>query len=35
MAKAPEDRPTSAEAALALWAILDRNAVRLPEPSYN
>jgi serine/threonine protein kinase len=35
MAKAPEDRPTSAEAALALWAILDRDAVWLPEPSYN
>jgi serine/threonine protein kinase len=35
MAKAPEDRPASADAALALWAILDRHSVRLPEPSYN
>jgi serine/threonine-protein kinase len=35
MAKTAEDRPGSAEVALALWAILDRHGVRLPEPSCN
>jgi serine/threonine-protein kinase len=34
MAKVPQDRPSSAQAALALWAILDRPAVRPPEPAY-
>jgi serine/threonine-protein kinase len=33
MAKMPEERPRSAAVALALWEILDRNAVRLPEPA--
>jgi serine/threonine-protein kinase len=35
MAKGAADRPASADVALALWAVLDRLAVRLPEPSYN
>ena len=35
MAKVPEERPRSAAAALALWRILDRHHVRLPEPSWN
>lgn len=34
MAKVPQDRPSGAQAALALWAILDRPAVRVPEPAY-
>jgi serine/threonine-protein kinase len=33
MAKTPAARPPSAEVALALWEILDRNRVRRPEPS--
>lgn len=33
MAKKPEDRPRSADVAIALWQILD--GVRLPEPSVN
>jgi serine/threonine-protein kinase len=35
MAKVPEARPRSADAALALWDILDRYAGRLPVPSWN
>jgi serine/threonine protein kinase len=35
MAKVPEDRPASAEVALALWSILERGPVRLPAPSVN
>jgi serine/threonine-protein kinase len=35
MAKTPEDRPRSADVALALWELLDGHEVRLPEPSYN
>jgi serine/threonine-protein kinase len=35
MAKIPEARPRSAEAALALWDILGRHAGRLPAPSWN
>jgi serine/threonine protein kinase len=35
MAKVPEARPRSADAALALWDILDRYAGRLPAPSWN
>jgi serine/threonine protein kinase len=35
MAKGPADRPASADVALALWAVLDRRAVLIPEPSYN
>jgi serine/threonine protein kinase len=35
MAKVPEARPRSAEAALALWNVLDRLGSRLPAPSWN
>jgi len=33
MAKVPAERPASAQVALALWEILDRHGVRLPEPA--
>jgi serine/threonine-protein kinase len=32
MAKAPEARPSSADAALALWNVLDRSGLRQPAP---
>ena len=35
MAKRPEDRPRSADVALALWQILDAKGLRLPAPSWN
>jgi serine/threonine-protein kinase len=35
MAKLPEDRPASADVALALWSILDRTWVRIPALSVN
>jgi hypothetical protein len=35
MAKQPQDRPASADVALALWSILERARVRLPTPSVN
>jgi serine/threonine protein kinase len=35
MAKVPEARPRSADAALALWNVLDRNGVPVPDPVYN
>jgi serine/threonine protein kinase len=33
MAKLPEDRPRAGAAALALWALLDRQGARVPEPA--
>lgn len=35
MAKIPADRPPSADVALALWGILHRRGLGVPEPSYN